>query len=237
MSGNRALVKYDLPLNEVVFDFYDRLKSVSKGYASFDYHLTDYQPSDLVKLQMLVNAEPVDALAMLVHRTRAEQRGRAMAEKAQGADSAAHVPGADPGRDRRQDHRARDRARLQEGRDREMLRRRRDPQAQAPGQAEGRQEAHAPVRQGRHPAGGVHRRRALKVDVISELCKNSSVSASNHPHARGRAPERPPKATQRTDRGRPVVIPGPSLARSAWNRATAIRECGFWARACGRAPE
>jgi GTP-binding protein LepA len=79
--GNRALVKYDLPLNEVVFDFYDRLKSVSKGYASFDYHLTDYQPSDLVKLQMLVNAEPVDALAMLVHRTRAEQRGRAMAEK------------------------------------------------------------------------------------------------------------------------------------------------------------
>jgi GTP-binding protein LepA len=79
--GNRALVKYDLPLNEVVFDFYDRLKSVSKGYASFDYHLTEYKPSDLVKLQMLVNGEPVDALAMLVHRTRAESRGRAMAEK------------------------------------------------------------------------------------------------------------------------------------------------------------
>jgi GTP-binding protein LepA len=79
--GNRALVKYDLPLNEVVFDFYDRLKSVSKGYASFDYHLTDYKPADLVKLQMLVNAEPVDALSMLVHRTRAESRGRAMAEK------------------------------------------------------------------------------------------------------------------------------------------------------------
>jgi GTP-binding protein LepA len=79
--GNRAMVKYDLPLNEVVFDFYDRLKSVSKGYASFDYQLTDYRSSDLVKLQMLVNAEPVDALAMLVHRTRAEQRGRAMAEK------------------------------------------------------------------------------------------------------------------------------------------------------------
>ena len=79
--GNRAMVKYDLPLNEVVFDFYDRLKSVSRGYASFDYHLTDYQAADLVKLQMLVNAEPVDALAMLVHRTRAESRGRAMAEK------------------------------------------------------------------------------------------------------------------------------------------------------------
>jgi GTP-binding protein LepA len=79
--GSRALVKYDLPLNEVVFDFYDRLKSVSKGYASFDYQLTDYRPSDLVKLSMLVNGEPVDALAMLVHRTRAEQRGRAMTEK------------------------------------------------------------------------------------------------------------------------------------------------------------
>ncbi len=79
--GSRAMVKYDLPLNEVVFDFYDRLKSVSKGYASFDYHLTDYKTSDLVKLQMLVNGEPVDALSMLVHKTRAESRGRAMAEK------------------------------------------------------------------------------------------------------------------------------------------------------------
>jgi GTP-binding protein LepA len=79
--GNRAMVRYDLPLNEVVFDFYDRLKSVSKGYASFDYHLTDYRPADLVKMQILVNAEPVDALAMLVHRTRAENRGRAMVEK------------------------------------------------------------------------------------------------------------------------------------------------------------
>ena len=79
--GSRAMVKYELPLNEVVFDFYDRLKSVSKGYASFDYHLTDYKPADLVKMQILVNNEPVDALSMLVHRTRAEGRGRAMAER------------------------------------------------------------------------------------------------------------------------------------------------------------
>ncbi len=79
--GSRAMVKYDLPLNEVVFDFYDRLKSVSKGYASFDYQLTDFKPADLVKMQILVNGEPVDALAMLVHRTRAESRGRAMVEK------------------------------------------------------------------------------------------------------------------------------------------------------------
>ncbi|MCF8476358.1 MAG: translation elongation factor 4 [Pseudolabrys sp.] len=79
--GSRAMVKYDLPLNEVVFDFYDRLKSVSKGYASFDYHLTDYKEADLVKMSILVNDEPVDALSMLVHRTRAETRGRGMVEK------------------------------------------------------------------------------------------------------------------------------------------------------------
>jgi GTP-binding protein LepA len=79
--GSRAMAKYNLPLNEVVFDFYDRLKSVSKGYASFDYHLTDYKPADLVKMSILVNEEPVDALSMLVHRSRAEQRGRAMVEK------------------------------------------------------------------------------------------------------------------------------------------------------------
>ncbi|HEY4201362.1 MAG TPA: translation elongation factor 4 [Devosiaceae bacterium] len=79
--GNRAMVEYDLPLNEVVFDFYDRLKSISKGYASFDYTLADYREGDLVKLSILVNAEPVDALSMLVHRSAAETRGRVMCEK------------------------------------------------------------------------------------------------------------------------------------------------------------
>ena len=79
--GNRAMVKYDLPLNEVVFDFYDRLKSVSKGYASFDYHLTDYRARRTGEAADPGQREPVDALSMLVHRTRAEQRGRAMAEK------------------------------------------------------------------------------------------------------------------------------------------------------------
>ena len=80
-AGSRAMVVYELPLNEVVFDFYDRLKSVSKGYASFDYKMTDYAAADLVKLTILVNEEPVDALSMVVHRTRAEQRGRVMCEK------------------------------------------------------------------------------------------------------------------------------------------------------------
>jgi len=80
-AGSRALVVYDLPLNEVVFDFYDRLKSVTKGYASFDYQLEGYREDNLVKMQVLVNEEPVDALSMMVHRDRAEQRGRAMCEK------------------------------------------------------------------------------------------------------------------------------------------------------------
>jgi len=80
-AGARAMVVYELPLNEVVFDFYDRLKSVSKGYASFDYQLIDHRAGDLVKMQILVNEEPVDALSIIVHRDKAEARGRSMCEK------------------------------------------------------------------------------------------------------------------------------------------------------------
>ena len=80
-AGSRAMVVYDLPLNEVVFDFYDRLKSVTKGYASFDYQMTGYRQDNLVKMSILVNEEPVDALSVMVHRDRAELRGRAMCEK------------------------------------------------------------------------------------------------------------------------------------------------------------
>jgi GTP-binding protein LepA len=80
-AGSRAMLVYELPLNEVVFDFYDRLKSISKGYASFDYQIMDYEPGDLVKMQILVNSEPVDALSIIVHRSRAEARGRTMCEK------------------------------------------------------------------------------------------------------------------------------------------------------------
>ncbi|MFN3721718.1 MAG: translation elongation factor 4 [Paracoccaceae bacterium] len=80
-AGSRAMVVYDLPLAEVVFDFYDRLKSVTKGYASFDYVISEYREDFLVKMSILVNEEPVDALSMMVHRDRAEARGRAMVEK------------------------------------------------------------------------------------------------------------------------------------------------------------
>ena len=75
------MVVYRLPLNEVVFDFYDRLKSISRGYASFDYQIDDYLEGDLVLMNILVNAEPVDALALIVHRSQAERRGRALCER------------------------------------------------------------------------------------------------------------------------------------------------------------
>ncbi|MEC7553046.1 MAG: translation elongation factor 4, partial [Pseudomonadota bacterium] len=80
-AGSRAMLEYALPLNEVVFDFYDRLKSATKGYASFDYSVTGYKQGDLVKMSILVNAEPVDALSTIVHRERADSRGRAMCER------------------------------------------------------------------------------------------------------------------------------------------------------------
>jgi GTP-binding protein LepA len=80
-AGNRAMLVYRLPLAEVVYDFYDRLKSISRGYASFDYQMDGYETDDLVRMSILVNAEPVDALAIIVHRSRAEARGRSLCER------------------------------------------------------------------------------------------------------------------------------------------------------------
>jgi GTP-binding protein LepA len=80
-AGNRAMLIYRLPLNEVIFDFYDRLKSISRGYASFDYQMDGYEEGNLVRTNILVNSEPVDALALIVHRDRAESRGRALCER------------------------------------------------------------------------------------------------------------------------------------------------------------
>jgi len=80
-AGTRAMVEYKLPLNEVVFDFYDRLKSITKGYASFDYELIGYKVNDLVKVSIMINGDPVDALSLIVHRERSHQRGRALCER------------------------------------------------------------------------------------------------------------------------------------------------------------
>ena len=80
-AGPRAMVEYKLPLNEVVFDFYDRLKSITKGYASFDYEITGYEVNDLVKVSVMINGDPVDALSLIVHRDRSQTRGRALCER------------------------------------------------------------------------------------------------------------------------------------------------------------
>ena len=80
-SGNRVVLKYDMPLNEVVFDFYDRLKSITSGYASFDYEISEYKDGDLIKLSILVNDEPVDALSMIIHKDFAQKQGRLICEK------------------------------------------------------------------------------------------------------------------------------------------------------------
>ena len=79
--GSRAMIVYKLPLNEVVFDFYDRLKSISKGYASFDYEIIGYEKNDLVKVSIIINGDPVDALSLIVHRDRSQQRGRVLCER------------------------------------------------------------------------------------------------------------------------------------------------------------
>jgi GTP-binding protein LepA len=81
MGENRVVVEYELPLGEIVLDFYDRLKSVSKGYASMEYELLDFRPSELVKLDIRINGDPVDALSIIVHRDKAYYRGRDLAAK------------------------------------------------------------------------------------------------------------------------------------------------------------
>ena len=80
-ADTRAMIIYKLPLNEVVFDFYDKLKSISKGYASFDYEIIGYKANDLVKVEIMINSDPVDALSLIVHRDRSQQRGRSLCER------------------------------------------------------------------------------------------------------------------------------------------------------------
>ena len=155
--GKRAMVVYDLPLNEVVFDFYDRLKSDLEGLRLLrlpHLRLSRGRPrEDVGAGERRAGGRALDAGPPRPRRGPWPRHVR----EAEGTDPAAHVPDPGAGGDRRQDHRPRDHPCPAQGRDRQVLRRRRFPQAQAARQAEGRQEADAPIRQGRHPAGSLHR--------------------------------------------------------------------------------
>ena len=156
LDPTRVVLDFDMPLAEIIIDYYDQLKSRTQGYASMDYEELGYRPADLVKLDILVNGEPVDALSLIVHRDRAQSTGRAAAERLkqliprqmfempiQAAIGCKIIAREIDARDA-------------EERPRQVLRRRHHSQAQAAGEAEGRQEAHEASRQGGDPAGSVH---------------------------------------------------------------------------------
>ena len=180
---------FDIPLAELIVDFYDQLKSRTRGYASLDYQFSGYRPDDLVKLEILVNEEPVDALAMIVHRDDAYAQGPGAGHQAEGTDPAAAVRRADPGRRRR----ARDLARQREGRPQgragQVLRRRHLAQEEAAREAEEGQEAHEESRRRGDPAGRLHgrapsrrrvswRRDALVCDRRSRFHRSQHRSAA-----------------------------------------------------------
>ena len=158
LAEDRTLLTYELPLAEIVLDFYDALKSRTRGYASFDYDYIGFRPGSLVRVDILVGGEPVDALSLVIHRESAYERGpRARRPVARG-DPAADVRRRDPGRDRLPRDRSRNGEGAAQGRDREVLRRRHLAQAEAPREAEGGEEADEAGRRGGGAAGGVSRR-------------------------------------------------------------------------------
>ncbi len=156
LAVGRVEVISEMPLGEVLFDFYGKLKTVTRGYGSFDYVTIDYRETDVVKVEILINQEPVDALAYLVHRDKARARALHYCEQLAEAIPPSPVQDSDPGRDRRQDHRALDDPGLPQGRDGQVLRRRRDAEAEAARQAEEGQGQDEAGRPRSDSAKGVH---------------------------------------------------------------------------------
>ena len=158
LSEQRVHLTYDLPLAEIVLDYYDQLKSRTRGYASFDYDLAGYRAGPLVRVDVLVGGEPVDALSLILPREGAYPRAKVLVERLREEIPRQFFDVADPGGDRLARDRARDREGQAQGRAREVLRRRHHAQAQAAREAEGGQEADEAGRLGRGAAGGVPRR-------------------------------------------------------------------------------
>ena len=154
LDTNLVELHYQMPLNEIIYDFFDTLKAYTKGYASLDYELSDYRPSDLVKVDLLLNGDQVDALSFIAHRDKAYPRARRLCEKLK--DNTPALRGAHPGGHRRPDHRPGDGEGHAQGRAGQVLRRRYHPEEEAAGEAERGQEEDAEPGNGAAADGGIY---------------------------------------------------------------------------------